>query len=137
TQNTEVVHGAALFLIRRMPVRSVDGQPRAWRWYPMPEERAIYEALWLKDARGPLLDAGRALLRPADVEHVRTGAFVIESLGTPEDGSLIIETLETTMRDLRDREQPDDNIIDNPGAADALVAALAGLRERGYRAPRT
>jgi hypothetical protein len=120
-----------------MPVRTVDGQPRAWRWWPTAEERAPYEALWLEEARAPLLEAGRALMRSADVEHVRAGAFVIESLGTPEDGALVIETLETTMRGLRDREQPDANIIDNPGAADALVAALAGLRERGYRAPRT
>lgn len=136
SENMDVVHASALFLIRRMPVRTVDGVPRAWRWWPTPEERAPYEALWLEDARAPLLEAGRKLVRSAEVEHVQTGAFVIESLGTPEDAALVIEALATTMRGLRNREGADADII-GTGAADGLIAALAGLRERGYRAPRS
>jgi HEAT repeat protein len=34
------------------------------------------------------------------------------------------------------RDKSEDNILNAPGAGDALIAALAGLRERGYRAPR-
>jgi hypothetical protein len=91
--------------------------------------------LWLEEAREPLLKAGRTLLASGNVQQVRTGAFVIESIGVPADGPRVLEAFGPVLRDVHDREKPDENILENPGAADALIAALAGLRERGYRAP--
>src|SRR6185503_16947039 len=41
-----------------------------------------------------------------------------------------------TLKEWNLRTDPNDNILDAPGAGNALIAALAGLRERGYRAPK-
>jgi hypothetical protein len=67
---------------------------------------------------------------------VGTGAFIIETIGKPEDGALVLEALGATLKDWQVRSKPEDNILNAPGAGDALINALAGLRERGYRAPR-
>jgi len=47
----------------------------------------------------------------------------------------VLEALAGTLREWKVRANPEDNILNAPGAGDALINALAGLRERGYRAP--
>lgn len=77
----------------------------------------------------------RTLLRSSVVNYVNTGAFIIETIGKAEDGSVVLDALGKTLKEWKVRSHPDDNILNAPGAGDALINALAGLRERGYRAP--
>lgn len=135
-EHASVVHAAAMFLGRRMPPRVVGGYPRRAFGYTTEEEAIVYTNLWLPEAADPLRIAAGKLLRSTSVDHVRTGAFIIETIGTPEDGALVLEALRGTLGEWTLREKPEDNILNAPGAGDALMAALAGLRERGYRAPR-
>lgn len=133
---TNVVHAAALFLSRRMPPRVVNGYPRRQQWYATPEEAAASAALWVPEAAEPLRAAAQALLRSGVVEYVNTGAFIIETIGKEGDAPAVLEALEGTLKDWKVRSHPEDNILNAPGAGDALINALAGLRERGYRAPK-
>ena len=136
SEKTNVIHAAALFLGRRMPPRTAGGYPRMPFGVFTPEEAAAYTNLWLPDATEPLRISAGKLLRSANVSHMATGAFIIEAIGTTEDGALVLEALTPVLKEWQLREKPEDNILNSPGAGDALVAALAGLRERGYRAPK-
>lgn len=133
---TNVVHAAAFFLSRRMPPRVVDGYPRRLVWYGTPEELAADSALWMPAAAEALRAAARRLLRSGAVNYVSTGAFIIEAIGKEEDGAVILDALAGTLKEWKVRANPGDNILNAPGAGDALIMALAGLRERGYRAPK-
>jgi hypothetical protein len=133
---TNVVHAAALFLSRRMPPRIVNGYPRRLGWYGTPEEAAASSALWVPEAAEPLRAAAQKLLRSGVVNYVSTGAFIIETIGKEEDGSVVLDALDGTLKEWKVRSHPDDNILNAPGAGDALINALAGLRERGYLAPK-
>ena len=137
SKNTNVVHAAALFLCRRMPARVVGGYPRTLGWYGTQEDAAAFRALWVPEAAGPLRAAAAKLLRSGDVKQVNTGAFIVEAIGEPEDAPVVLEALGKELADWNGkvRASPEDNILNSPGAVDALVNALAGLRERGYRAP--
>lgn len=132
---TNVVHAAAFFLSRRMPPRIVDGYPRRLGWSGTPEEAAAASALWVPQAAEPLRAAAQKLLRSGVVSYVNTGAFIIETIGKEEDASAVLDALDGTLKEGKVRSHPDDNILNAPGAGDALINALAGLRERGYRAP--
>jgi len=132
---TNVVHAAAFFLGRRMPPRIVGGYPRRLGGYGTPEDAAADTALWMPAAAEPLRAAARTLLRSGTVNYVNTGAFIIEAIGKGEDGVAVLEALAGTLREWKVRANPEDNILNAPGAGDALINALAGLRERGYRAP--
>ncbi|MCX6904592.1 MAG: HEAT repeat domain-containing protein [Verrucomicrobia bacterium] len=134
--NTRVVHAAALFLSRRMPPRIVGGYPRRPFGYFTDDEAAAATNLWVPQAVEPLRLAAGKLLQSTNVSYVRTGAFIIETIGLSEDAALVLEALGAALKEWSIREKPEDNILNAPGAGDALIAALAGLRERGYRAPR-
>jgi hypothetical protein len=136
SDKTNLLNAAALFLSRRMPPRVVDGYPRRSGWFATPEEAAAYTALWLPEAAEPLRVAAGKLLRSGEGGYVNTGAFIIETIGKPEDGALVLEALGATLEKWQVRSKPEDNILNAPGVGDALINALAGLRERGYRAPR-
>lgn len=130
SEKTNVIHAAASFLRRRMP-----RMPSRRSYYSL--EEVAYTNLWLPEASEPLrLSAGK-LLRSTNVSHVSTGAAIIEALGASEDGALVLEALSPVLNQWQLRKKPEDNILNSPGAGDALIAALAGLRERGYRAPRS
>ena len=77
---------------------------------------ALWTALWLDEARESLLQAGRTLLRSTDVQHIRTGAFIIESIGAPEDGALVLEVAEKVMRDARTVAYPTSMCREVPNA---------------------
>lgn len=132
---TNVVHAATFFLGRRMPPRVVGGYPRRLGWNGTAEEAAADEALWMPSAAEPLRAAARRLLRSGTVKYINTGAFIMEAIGTKEDGAAVLDALEGTLKEWKVRSDPADNILNAPGAGDALINALAGLRERGYRAP--
>ena len=135
-ENTSVVHAAALFLSRRMPPRIVDGYPRRSFGFFTDEEAAAATNLGVPEVAEPLRLAAGKLLQSTNVGYVRTGAFIIATIGLAEDGALVLEALGAALKEWSVREKPEDNILNAPGAGDALIAALAGLRERGYRAPR-
>jgi hypothetical protein len=135
-QMTNVVHASAFFLSRRMPPRIVNGYPRRLGWYGTPQEATASSALWVPDAAEPLRAAAQKLLRSGVVNYVNTGAFIIETIGQEEDGAAVLDALDGTLNEWKVRSRPDDNILNAPGAGDALINALAGLRERGYRAPK-
>ncbi len=124
SEKTNVVHAAASFLHRRMPPRG-----------PYTLEQVAYTNFWLPEAAEPLRIAAGKLLRSTNVSHVRTGAVIIKDLGASEDGALVLEALAPALREWQLREKPEDN-LNSPGAGDPLIAALASLRERGYRAPK-
>ncbi|MBP8260015.1 MAG: HEAT repeat domain-containing protein [Verrucomicrobia bacterium] len=136
SENPVVLHGAALFLGQRMPPRIVGGYPRRPFGYVAEEAAAAYTNQWLPEAAEPLRIAASRLLRSTNTNHARTGAFIIESIGRTEDAVPVLEALRKTLEQWSLREKPEDNILNAPGAGDALMAALGGLRERGYRAPR-
>lgn len=133
--DTNVVHAAALFLAHRMPPRMVNGHPRLPFGSFGGTETGVTN-FWVPEAAEPLRLAAGKLLRSTNTSHVRTGAFVIEAIGTAEDGALVLDALTSVLNHWQLREKPEENILNTPGAGDALIAALAGLRERGYRAPR-
>ena len=133
--DTNVLHGAALFLARRMPPRMVNGRPRLPFGSFGATETSVTN-FWVPEAAEPLRLAAGKLLRSTNTSHVRTGAFIIETIGRDEDGALVLQALMPVLNEWQVREKPEDNILNTPGAGDALIAALAGLRERGYRAPR-
>jgi HEAT repeat protein len=133
--DTNVVHAAALFLARRKPPRMVNGHPRLPFGSFGATETGITN-FWRSEVAEPLRLAAGKLLRSTNTSHVRTGAFVIEAIGTAEDGALVLDALTPVLSHWRLREKPEENILNTPGAGDALIAALAGLRERGWRAPR-
>lgn len=136
SESPSVAHGAAMFLGRRMPPRIAGGYPRRPFGYLTEQEAAAYASLWLPEAAEPLRMSARRLLGTTNANHVRTGANILEAAGTPEDGAFVLEALRKTLEQWSLREKPEDNILNAPGAGDALLAALAGLREREYRAPR-
>ena len=138
SEDIRVCHAATLFLSRRMPPRLVQGYPRQPFGYVPGEEAAAYTNYWLAEAVEPLRRSADRLLRSTNVSYVRTGAFVVETIGTPEDAPAVLEALRGTLQEWNGkvRDKPEDNILNAPGAGDSLIAALAGLRERGYRAPR-
>lgn len=131
-----VVHGAAFFLGRRMPPRMAGGYPRRPFGVFTEEEAAAYTNLWLPEAANPLRVAAGELLRSTNVSYVRAGSCIIETIGTPEDGARVLDALGATLNEWALRDKPGDSILNSPGAGDALIGALAGLRERGYRAPK-
>ncbi|MDB6025752.1 MAG: hypothetical protein JWM68_1975 [Verrucomicrobiales bacterium] len=133
--NTNIVYASALFLSRRMPSNVEPGHQSIFGWYGTPQEIAANKALWVPEASEPLRAAAAKLLPSSDVSYVNTGAFIIEVIGTTNDAPLILDALGVVLSDFKMRERPDDNILNAPGAGDALIRALAGLRQRGYRAP--
>lgn len=135
SENLDVVNAAALFASRRIPPQVIDGHLRRCGWQSSFAEPDVYSAFWLAEAADPLRKAARKLLRSGKVAFVRTGAAIIEFIGQPDDGAVVLESLGSLMNDWTIRAHPEDNILDAPGAGDALYAALRGLRDRGYRAP--
>lgn len=135
SKDLDIVHAAALFAGRRIPPQMIGGHLRMCGWYGSPQEAAAYSAFWIPEAAEPLRVAARRLLRSSKTEQVRTGAFIVEFIGQPDDGAVVLEALGSIMTEWKVRSHPEDNILDAPGAGNALIDALMGLRERGYRAP--
>jgi hypothetical protein len=135
-EDTNIVHAAVLFLSRRMPLRTAGGHPRTPGWFATPEEAAANASLWVPEAARPLRASAGKLLHSGNVRYMSTGAFVIESIGTSDDADAVLHALGATLKDWKIRSNPEDNVLNAPGAGDAILSALEGLRERGYRAPK-
>lgn len=133
--HAEVVHAAAFFLSLRMPPRTINGHPSRPFGVFSEEERLANVKLWVPEAANALRTCARELLRSTNVDYVRSGAFIIEAIGTTEDARAVLESMHATLQTWTVRDKPEDNILNAPGAGDSLIAALAGLRERGYRSP--
>ncbi|OAI56298.1 hypothetical protein AYO49_04560 [Verrucomicrobiaceae bacterium SCGC AG-212-N21] len=131
----EVVHGAALFLTCRMPSRIVNDRERmAWWGGPTFEN---YNALWLPEASDPLRAAAAKLIASPEIRHQQTAGLVFEYLGKDDDGPLVVNALGAMLKESKVRIDPNSDMQSLPGAGDALVGALAGLRDRGCRVMRT
>jgi hypothetical protein len=133
--SADVVEASAQQLLRRLPSLDEGGKPALVAYFGSQYQiEPLLPASWDPRFEKPLLTAVLKLLSHKSEELVRLAGQILQSRGTSEHESQVLEVLQKSLDARHElRAGPKTNTLDLPAPQGALLAALDGMRQRGWR----
>lgn len=136
-EDPEIVKLALDQLLARLPMITMGEYttPVFHSWDQPSDPKQINALSWDERFRPEALALGRQWLESNDVDLVKRGALVLTSVGRSEDMPVVHAALARETKSFpAPRKGSGDNILNHPGAQDALIRAVDAIRSRGHRA---
>jgi hypothetical protein len=100
------------------------------------ERRRIATAAWDDKFSRPVRERAREFLRGFDARSISAGAFMMQAVGTGDDGFALLNALDEALRPLaQPRRGPGANTLDLPSPLPELLRAMQAMRQRGFNVP--